>query len=85
MNVESLIVREQKKITPRLMSDSVECRSVEIIDLTVIMTSWPAHMVSSEIWLSLAKLVHCNEGAGGNRGGTRDICTPPDFGRIKGQ
>ena len=68
MNVESLIVREQKKITPRLMSDSVECRSVEIIDLTVIMTSWPAHMVSSEIWLSLAKLVHCNEGAGGNRG-----------------
>ena len=25
-------------------------------------------MVSSEIWLSLAKLVHCNEGAGGNRG-----------------
>ena len=33
------------------------------------MTSWPAHMVSSEIWLSLAKLVHCNERAGGNRGG----------------
>ena len=75
MNVESLIVREQKKITPRLMSDSVECRSVEIIDLTVIMTSWPAHMVSSEIWLSLAKLVHCNEGAGGNRG--REGHLPP--------
>ena len=47
------------------------------------MTSWPAHMVSSEIWLSLAKLVHCNEGAGGNRGAWGTFAPPPDFGRIR--
>ena len=40
------------------------------------MTSWPAHMVSSEIWLSLAKLVHCNEGAGGNRGAWGTFAPP---------
>ena len=33
-------------------------------------------MVSSEIWLSLAKLVHCNEGAGGNRGAWGTFAPP---------
>ena len=33
-------------------------------------------MVSPEIWLSLAKLVHCNEGAGGNRGAWGTFAPP---------
>ena len=40
------------------------------------MTSWPAHMVSSEIWLSLAKLVHYNEGAGGKPGAWGTFAPP---------